>query len=182
LEKSLSQSVTLIRITITFFPKMQLTGHLLMVPQNHPTSARIGCQSFQILKQSNFYLHQLLTFYNILWTTKLWCIEDQNDKKYFIQVIQTTCSTSFSSLAFWCHVISIKNPRMVDSKDNYVISKSNYLFFQQLCHFLFNNCLHPYNHLIIVLYSPTWIWKTKLTCIFSCSWYLYYFKLNLRLT
>jgi hypothetical protein len=65
-----------------------------------------------------------------------------------------------------------------NSKNNYFISKSNYFisFLIITSFFSPNSYLHPYhyltffldNYLTLFYYSPTWIWKGRLTCVFSC--------------
>jgi hypothetical protein len=38
--------------------------------------------------------------------------------------------------------------------------------------FYFYYCFFPNNYLTPFPYPLTWIWKDKLTCIFSCSWFI----------
>ncbi len=72
-----------------------------------------------------------------------------------------------------------------NSKNNYLITTlilitTLFFFFNNYLHlykpfesFFFNNYLHCYNYLTLFLYSQTRIQKCKLTCVFSCPWYIY---------
>jgi hypothetical protein len=78
-----------------------------------------------------------------------------------------------------------------NSGDNHFISSLVvFFFFLIIISFLKISCLNNYltHFLLIISYTynyftpflcpPTWIWKNKLTCFFSCSWHLYQIQIK----